>query len=121
MKYGNTTSEGCTQEEFDEILEFACTDKLPPFSQLFFIQLGLPLTEHGFQQKSSLFPTVHQVRHLLLTHSLLAVLLELPVRYLASLQQPINTIFTKCIQKTNKPTLICNGIARHGFTFPRSQ
>ena len=36
MKYGNTTSEGCTQEEFDEILEFACTDKLPPFSQLVF-------------------------------------------------------------------------------------
>ena len=62
MKYGNTTSEGCTQEELDEMLEFACTDKLPPFSHLFFIQLDLPLTEHGCQQKSSLFPTVHQIR-----------------------------------------------------------
>ena len=26
MKYGNTIPEGWTQEELDEILEFACTD-----------------------------------------------------------------------------------------------
>ena len=43
MKYGNTTPEGWSQKEMDEIPEFACTDQLP-FSLLFFIQLGLPLT-----------------------------------------------------------------------------
>ena len=46
MKYGNTTPhESWTQEKFDVILEFACTDKLPPS-----MVLVLSLTEQVFRK-----------------------------------------------------------------------